>query len=109
MSNIDGFDELSKKIDKISDNAKEMNGTSDMSIDTLFNPEFMKKYTNEEDIVKFVESSELSIKNQVDFNEMIQTKEWDTYVSENTNFSSWHEMLEKALGEHTFKNLFEGF
>lgn len=109
MSNIDGFDELSKKLDKISDNAKKINGTSDMSIDTLFNSEFMKKYTNEEDIIKFVESSELSIKNQDDFNEMTQTKDWDTYVSENTNFSSWHEMLEKALNEYTFKNLFEGF
>ncbi|ALM56753.1 hypothetical protein [Staphylococcus equorum] len=35
MSNIDGFDELSKKLDKISDNAKEMNGTSDMRVSTL--------------------------------------------------------------------------
>ncbi|MEB7752222.1 hypothetical protein [Staphylococcus pseudoxylosus] len=108
MSNNDDFDKLSKKLDKISDNAKEMNGTSDISIGTLFNSEFMKKYTNEEDITKFVESSELNIESQSDFNELIQTKNWDTYVSENTNFSSWNEMLQKALGEYTFNNLFEG-
>ncbi|PTF68557.1 hypothetical protein [Staphylococcus chromogenes] len=97
-----------KALDKLEKNAKNMHGTTNVDFDELFNENFMKKYTNKINICEFIESSGLNVHTQDDFNNISSTPEWQHYVNENSRFSTWSEMYKKAVGEYSFKRLFDG-
>lgn len=101
-----GFDELYNSLDKIQKNAEQLNGTNDIQLENLFTKEFMKHNTNSEDIFKFIESSNLAINNQESFEKIVDSKEWNSYVSSSTKFESWDDMQRNALNKYVSQKLF---
>ena len=92
---IDGFDELEKQLKKIEDSVNEHAGTTEVGFDELFNPSFMKSYTDFNNMDEFFDKSPFEVETNEDF-EKLDESELDLYVDKITRFSSWEEMLHKA-------------
>jgi len=92
---VDGFDEINRKLNKISNAAKKIEGNNHIPFTELFPDSFITKYTDFETSQSFVDYCEklmdadfLSIdENDIKFNDMIQEK---------TLFNNWNEMAGKA-------------
>lgn len=89
----DGFDELNKFFDDLQKKINKENG--EVSFVELFNPNFMTTFTNFSNIGEFLSRSPFEVHSQADF-ESIDENELDNYVNENTRFSSWEAMKNRA-------------
>ena len=71
---------------------------------SLFNENFMKRYTNFNDFKDFINNCPFSIDEFTEtFDESIPLKypkKWNKYIQEQTRFSTWNEMFEKAVELH---------
>ena len=101
---IDGLDELKNKFDELENKADDLDGENEVKFDELFNPDFMKKYTNFISIDEMFEKSSFEVNSEEDFEE-IPEEELDEYVNNNTKFSTWEEMLQKGVQEWTSNQL----
>lgn len=101
---IDGFDELERELNKLTDKAKKLDGDHDISFDILFNCSFMQTHTNYNDFYKFLSAGNFSFETQEDF-DAIPEHELDVHVQNETNFSSWLEMQETALEAYVVNQL----
>ena len=101
---MDGFDEVENMLDEIEKNADELDGENEVKFDDLFCTTFMKKYTDFLSIDEMFEKSDFDINSQEDF-ESISEDKLDMYVNKTTVFSTWEEMLEKAIQKWTIKKL----
>lgn len=90
----DGFDDLLKGLENLEKQAKESCGKQ-IPINDLLNVSFMKKYTSFSNFDDFLDASGFVVNSQEDF-EAIPDDEFDEYVSNNTNFASWDDMLTTA-------------
>ncbi len=95
---IDGLDKLQEKLEKIE------NLGGEVPFNELFTPEFMRLYTEYNNIEEFLEDSKWEIENQEDF-ESIPEDEFDKYVEEKTDFSSWEIMLQTAGKKYIEKEI----
>lgn len=94
-SNFDKFErDLERKAQAASGN---------VSFNELFTVEFMSKYTNFETVDGLVNAYDSDITNET-FQESL-TPKFDCFIAENSQFSSWQEMLNKAGEEYLVKNL----
>lgn len=84
------FDDLFEYYDK---KVKEI---GPVPFEVLFDESFMKEYTKFKTIDEFLKSSPFEIKSQKDF-ENVDVNKLDEYVKENSVFSTWGEMKEKAV------------
>lgn len=89
-----GFDEFTKKLDKLS-------GTHTVSFDELFLPEFMARNTKFENIDDFAEKSGFNFGDM----DSIDDAELEDFVIKNTSFNSWQAMKTKAAEEWTARKL----
>ena len=80
------FKELEKKLENLSGN---------VPLDELLNSSFMRKYTQFQNAQEFVDSRSFDFSNI----ESIDSNDLDKFVSANTKFSSWQEMLNHAGAE----------
>ncbi len=103
---VKGFDKLMNSLDKLQDNADKLDGSHNVDFQELFSEDFLKKHTNSSDIYEFIESSNLNVKDQDSFNEIVLTDEWNSYVKSSTNFPSWDKMQEQATSDYISKKLF---
>jgi len=71
----------------------------DVPADKLFNPMFMKSFTKSSNFDEFVLKSGFTLK---EF-KLKPNKDLDKYIGENTKFSSWQDMLNKAGAEYSVK------
>ena len=75
-----------------------------ISIEKLFDSNFMKKYTNYDNFTDFMIDSELIPKNislvTYDLFETIPDKKLDEYIKTNTIFNSWKDMFDKATSRY---------
>lgn len=78
--------------------------TQQVSLSKLFNPSFMKRYTDHPDIEAFFEHSGFKIETQEDL-ENLPEKELDRYTDSVSHFNSWEEMLTTAASEHLKREL----
>jgi len=101
---INGFDELQDELNRLAQNAEELDGTNEVPFDELFPPAFMRQYTDAENIDEFIEQSQWPVESQEDFR-AIPEDEFDQYVSEHTLFSSWEAMMDKAGEEYVSRQL----
>jgi hypothetical protein len=99
---MDGFDELEKKLNKIQKQAKELESKNSIEFSELFATSFMNKYTGFNSIENMIESSSFEVESQEDF-EAIPEKEWDEFVNEKTRFKTWKQMMEKAAEDYLGK------
>lgn len=91
-------------IDDLIGNLERLDGTRSVPFDQLFPRPFMHRYTNFGSIEEMLEKSGFKVETMEDF-AAIPDEEWDRYVNENTRFSSWDEMQERAVEEYTLKEL----
>lgn len=93
-----GFKDLMKDLDKRSKRAQELEGEHQVTFDELFPVEFMRSNTHFDSIDNFLISAGIDPKNQESFDSYPQDK-LDKFTEENTNFSSWEAMIQKATNQ----------
>lgn len=101
---IDGLDDLQKRLEEMQDAAREIDGENEIPLVELFPPSFMQKYTDFQDIEEFFDQSPWNVESQDDL-EAIPQQEFDSYVSDTTQFDSGEEMQGKAVEEWAAKEL----
>ncbi|MEZ7197201.1 hypothetical protein [Pseudodesulfovibrio karagichevae] len=99
-----GFDELDKKLKRLENNAKQMDGTREVSLVELFPSNFMSEYTSFADIQEFFDFVDIDLENE----ELGDSEVLQTAIRERTQFSSWQEMLEQATVTYVEKQLLKG-
>jgi hypothetical protein len=100
-----------KKLKKNLDEMKDLKGGKNVPITELLTPEFMNKHTKVQNFEEFVlKSSFINPDEQLtpEVFKSIPDKEWDEYISNETSFSSWDDMIGTAGKEYTVKRLFKG-
>lgn len=97
MIKIKGLDKIQKKIKESSEQLKKLEGTKNISIEELLNPSFLKKYTNFNNLDEILDKFSVTTNEDIDNN----IEQLDSTVKANSNFSTWQEMLEKALVKYS--------
>ncbi|MCY8731560.1 hypothetical protein [Bacillus inaquosorum] len=98
------FKKLSKKLNKIQRNAKELNGSKSIPLEELLTDTFMRSNTKFSTLDEMLDTSPYEINDNDDF-AAIPDVEWDDYVRANSKFFNWKEMLEQATKEYVVRNL----
>lgn len=98
---IEGLDKIKKNLEDLKKNVEETDGER-VRLDELLNSDFMQENTEFSDFVEMIEMSEF---NDEDFEEVIETEEWNDYVTDTTKFKDWEEMLNTAAAEKVSKKL----
>ena len=92
---MEGFDELINDLENIKKKAKKLDGYNEISFENLFPPAFMKKYTAFGSINEMFKVSPFELETQEDF-KTIPEDEMDKFINENTEFTSWEDMIGEA-------------
>ncbi|WP_049492606.1 hypothetical protein [Streptococcus pseudopneumoniae] len=92
---INGLDDFSNRLDQLSENAQSVAGTHEYSFTEVFSDEFMIEHTNFSTIDEFLLSSPEKISNAEEF-EKADESILDVFVSEQTKFNTWKEMMSAA-------------
>ena len=92
---INGLDEFSSRLDKLSENAQSIAGTHEYSFEEVFTDEFMIENTSFSTIDEFLLSSPEKISNAEEF-EKANEAILDAFVSEQTKFDNWKDMMSSA-------------
>lgn len=92
---IKGLDDLSNRLNQLSENAQSISGTHEYSFKEIFSEEFMIEHTKFSTIGEFLLSSPEKISNSEEF-EKADESILDAYVSEQTKFKTWEEMMSAA-------------
>lgn len=101
---MDGFDELSRKLNELQQNADELSGEQNLTFEELFPDEFMTQFTDYSSMENMISQSQFEVESPEDF-KAIPDLEWDDYVKSKTSFDNWDEMMEKAVGEYVARRL----
>ena len=99
------FEKLSKKLSKLTDNAKELEKTSSIPLENLLTSTFLKKYTSLDSLELFIKDSPFTDINFSNF-ENISELELDNYVRTISSFSTWSEFINTACSEYIRNKLF---
>jgi hypothetical protein len=97
-------DELVKELDRIAKATKKLEGTHNVDYNILFTKKFLNRYSDFNSVSEMFSASGYSVKDKADFNS-IPKEYWNQFIIDNTRFSSWQKMLDKAVFEHTKKKL----
>lgn len=89
---IEGLDDLSNRLNQLSENAQSISGTHEYSFKEIFSDEFMIEHTNFSTIDEFLLSSPEKISNVEEFQKADESI-LDAFVSEQTKFETWKEMM----------------
>ena len=92
---ITGLDELTRKLQNLSDQAEALHGGHTLPISELLSPSFLATCTLFNSADEMFEKSGFKIESQADF-EAIPDDQWDDFIRGNTSFPSWKEMLQAA-------------
>jgi sugar/nucleoside kinase (ribokinase family) len=99
-SMVDDIDDL----EELAERAEELDGENEVPLTELFNPSFMRKYTDFESLEEFLEESPWVVESEEDLDE-IPDSPFNEYVKEHTVFSDQDEMMNKAGEEWTADQL----
>lgn len=92
---ITGLDELQKKLKKLQDNAKRLNGSQEVSLSKLLTPEFMRKFTKFSSAKAMFEAGGFEFESREEFDK-IPRAQLDDFVRKNSRFATWQKMLREA-------------
>ena len=95
---MSGLDELENEINSLANKAASLDGAQ-VEFADLFTAEFMESHAGVSSFDVFLDNGNFNVETQEDF-EAIPEDDLDKYVLENTDFSSWEEMLDTATGEY---------
>ena len=101
---IDGIKEVADTLNHLQKNVEELEEKKEISIGELLNEEFMNKYTKWNNFNDFIINSKLVPEGTTvltkEIFEAIPDKEFNEYVTNNSSFESWIEMLQTALKDY---------
>lgn len=98
-----GFDELSKQLKQMERKAKELNNLK-VDFKDMFTEKFMRENTSFSSLQEFADASGFDWSTTESF-EAIPDDDMDKFVSSNSKFSSWSDMLNSAGTEFTARHL----
>lgn len=101
---IRGLDEMKKRLEAISEAAKNLEGEHSVKLAILFPSEFMRKYTRSQTIDEFLQATGYKMESQADFDAIPETA-MDSFVRARTRFKTWEEMLGKATEEYIARRM----
>jgi len=99
---ITGLDEFQRKLERLSRNAQNVSGP--VTLDDLFPPEFMHRYTDFPTIQAMADASGFKVESQQDL-EAIPDADWDAFVRSHTRFQTWQDMQAKGGEEYVVRRL----
>ena len=101
---ITGMDSLQKKLKKMADGARELEGQHQVAIPDLLTEPFLAKHTSFANAQELFDKSGFKINSAEDF-KAIPDYEWDQYISSVSSFESWKEMLQSATVEYAKRKM----
>ncbi|WP_336141767.1 hypothetical protein [Acinetobacter sp. 102] len=94
-------------LNKLLENAKNLEGERDVSLGTLFNEGFLQTHTDFQTIDDLFVAAGFKVESHEDF-EAIPQEEIDKFVRDNTQFESFNDLHAKAAAEYFRKHLLNG-
>jgi len=104
MGNINGLNDMQKKLKKMADGARELEGKHQVAMTDLLIPSFLAKHTSIADAQELFDRSGFKIDSAEDFR-AIPDDEWDQYISSISDFNTWKEMLQAATAEYAKRKM----
>ena len=101
---ITGLDNLQKKLKKMADGAKELEGQHNVAIPDLLTDSFLSIHTSFVNAQELFDKSGFAIGSPEDF-KAVPDEEWDQYISSVSGFSTWTDMLQSAMAEYTKRKM----
>ncbi len=92
---IEGLDGVLKKLGDLQKRAEELDGTHDILLAELLNPEFLSSCSRFNSLDDLLKSSGFEIKSMEDL-KAIPDDAWNKFIRENTSYKSWEEMQQSA-------------
>ena len=88
-------------------NAEKIDGKHRVTMDKVINDGFVSSCSKYNSFDELLTASPFDANSPEEF-KAIPDKEWDTYISENTSFSTWEEMQIKAMELYVHNQLTKG-
>lgn len=101
---IKGIEEAKSKLDELAKRANDMSGTRSVTLQELLTNGFMVENTKFDNANDFFDKGGFNFKNSDEF-KAIDDLELDRWVKANSKFSTWKEMINKAVIEYYKKGL----
>lgn len=101
---ITGIKELQDKLGDLSRRALNLKGPRSVPIADLLTPTFLSRCSRFQSAAELFEASGFTVNSQEDF-AAIPDQQWDTFIRQNTSYSTWEEMLKAALADWTKREL----
>ena len=102
---VTGMKEIQKKLKKMERGIKKETKPKKIPVTTLLSNEFIRKHTRYTSFTDFVVNSGIVSNEDGITEDILSSREFDSYVKNTTRFSSWNSMLEEATVEHYSKQL----
>lgn len=100
IEGLDGFDKLISDLETLGERSKELEGERKVALPELFTSKFIKENTSFDDQDKFFDS--LPDPDETDVEEL------DEFVSRNSSFNTWQELLNASATDYYGRRLYEG-
>jgi len=106
MPKRNDLSDLTNHLKQMQKTARELDGPQRITFKDLFPVSFMAMHTKLTSISDWFNAYEPFADTPDDkFDEMISTKEFNTYITNTTDFHSWEDMVDAATSEYISKKL----
>ena len=92
---VTGLDQFRKKLDELKNKVESMSGEHSIPINDLLTPDFLATCSTFASAEEMFERSGFKVDSQEDF-AAIPDDAWDDFISANTSYLNWQEMLKAA-------------
>ncbi len=101
---ITGFDEFQKSLDDLVKRIESVSGENEILLSELLTTDFMNDNTQFNSLDEMFEKSGFTIASKEDL-ENIPDNEWNLFISSNTQFQTWDELLANAAEQWLCKKI----
>ncbi len=100
------MDDLHRNIDTMKGNQFRLNDINLTYMKKeLLTDNFMNENTKFSNFNNMLKSDDFKIENEIEFEDISKSAEWNQYISKNTQFKDWNEMLRTAVLERATRKL----
>ncbi|MGD0292220.1 MAG: hypothetical protein ABSB30_00015 [Terracidiphilus sp.] len=104
MIKIEGLDEMTAKLEELSNRASDLQGSHEVPLTELLTPGFLAGCSIFLSPDELFAASGFKVESTEDF-AAIPDNEWDDFIQKNTSYETWNDMLSAASTEWTKANL----
>lgn len=105
---ITGLDKFGKRLEKLTKNARALDGIHEITFDKLYTQKFMNEYTNFKTLNDLIEKSGFEVNSIEDLNCLSENEDFNKFISQNTQFLNFEEMHKASIAEYTKQALYDG-